>query len=161
MTDGKISESIVNGTASNKENTTVDGTKRIITNDTDKVTGTYNQTATSNNISLKNAAGDTSFTKSESLLKGEKTSVTNPNGSSTINQSAESIVNFVKNSKGHTTRTEQSAEDITNTAKNGTITNDAKTVKTITGNNTVTSKTEGTTFVNTGANAALKKGRNR
>lgn len=72
MTDGKISESIVNGTASNKENTTVDGTKRIITNDTDKVTGTYNQTATSNNISLKNAAGDTSFTKSESLLKGEK-----------------------------------------------------------------------------------------
>lgn len=274
MTDGKISESIVNGTASNKENTTVDGTKRIITNDTDKVTGTYNQTATSNNISLKNAAGDTSFTKSESLLKGEKTSVTNPNGSSTINQSAESIVNFVKNSKGHTTRTEQSAEDITNTAKNGTITNDAKdvlnkgtnsvinevganqvavktdsvkaaygsdtyttwddkgitsntsgnmsntvggdlintvtgdsslsatniknkastsitsqigedgkvksemnaegisntaedgtitndakTVKTITGNNTVTSKTEGTTFVNTGANAALKKGK--
>lgn len=273
MTNGKISESIVNGTASNKENTTVDGTKRIITNDTDKVTGTYNQTATSNNISLKNAAGDTSFTKSESLLKGEKTSVTNPNGSSTINQSAESIVNFVKNSKGHTTRTEQSAEDITNTAKNGTITNDAKdvlnkgtnsvinevganqvavktdsvkaaygsdtyttwddkgitsntsgnmsntvggdlintvtgdsslsatniknkastsitsqigedgkvksemnaegisntaedgtitndakTVKTITGNNTVTSKTEGTTFVNTGANAALKKG---
>ena len=274
MTDGKISESIVHGTASNKENTTVDGTKRIITNDTDKVTGTYNQTATSNNISLKNAAGDTSFTKSESLLKGEKTSVTNPNGSSTINQSAESIVNFVKNSKGHTTRTEQSAEDITNTAKNGTITNDAKdvlnkgtnsvinevganqvavktdsvkaaygsdtyttwddkgitsntsgnmsntvggdlintvtgdsslsatniknkastsitsqigedgkvksemnaegisntaedgtitndakTVKTITGNNTVTSKTEGTTFVNTGANAALKKGK--
>ena len=128
MTNGKISESIVNGTASNKENTTVDGTKRIITNDTDKVTGTYNQTATSNNISLKNAAGDTSFTKSESLLKGEKTSVTNPNGSSTINQSAESIVNFVKNSKGHTTRTKQSAEDITNTAKNGTITNDAKDV---------------------------------
>ena len=40
----------------------------------------------------------------------------------------------------------------------GTITNTAQTVKTITGNNTVTSKTEGTTFVNTGANAALKKG---
>lgn len=270
MTDGKISESIDNGTASNKENTTAEGTKRIITSE--EGTGTYNQTATSNNISLKNAAKDTSFTKSESL-KGEKTSVTNPNGSSTINQSVESIVNFVKNSKGHTTRTEQSAEDITNTAKNGTITNDAKdvlnkgtnsvinevganqvavktdsvkaaygsdtyttwddkgitsntsgnmsntvggdlintvtgdsslsatniknkastsitsqigedgkvksemnaegisntaedgtitndakTVKTITGNNTVTSKTEGTTFVNTGANAALKKG---
>lgn len=125
MTDRKISESIVNGTASNKENTTAEGTKRIITSE--EGTGTYNQTATSNNISLKNKAEDTSFTKSESL-KGEKTSVTNPNGSSTINQSAESIVNFVKNSKGHTTRTEQSAEDITNTAKNGTITNDAKDV---------------------------------
>lgn len=124
MTDGKISESIVNGTASNKENTTVDGTKRIITND--KGTGIYNQTATSNNISLKNAAGDTYFTKSESL-DGEKTSVKNSNGSSTINQSAESIVNFVKNSEG-TTKTEQSAKDITNTAKNGTITNDAKDV---------------------------------
>lgn len=126
MTDGKISESIDNGTASNKENTTVDGTKRIITND--KGTGTYNQTATSNNISLKNEAEGTSFTKSESLLDGEKTSVTNLNGSSTINQSAESIVNFVKNSKGHTTRTEQSAEDITNIAKDGTITNNANNV---------------------------------
>ena len=122
MTDGKISESIVNGTASNKENTTAEGTKRIITND--EGTGTYNQTATSNNISLKNAAGDTSFTKSESL-DGEKTSVTNPKGSSTINQSAESIANFVKNSEGHTTRTEQSAEDITNIARDGTIANDA------------------------------------
>ena len=121
MTDGKISESIDNGTASNKENTTVDGTKRIITNG--EGTGTYNQTATSNNISLKNAAGDTYFTKSE-FLDGEKTSVKNPNGSSTINQSAESIVNFVKNSEG-TTKTEQSAKDITNTAKNGTITNNA------------------------------------
>ena len=125
MTDGKISESIVKGTASNKENTTVDGTKRIITND--KGTGIYNQTATSNNISLKNAAGDTYFTKSESL-DGEKTSVKNSNGSSTINQSAESIVNFVKNSEG-TTKTEQSAVDIKNTAKNGTITNDAKTLR--------------------------------
>lgn len=124
MTDGKISESIVKGTASNKENTTAEGTKRIITND--EGTGTYNQTATSNNISLKNAAEDTSFTKSESL-DGEKTSVTNPNGSSTINQSAESIVKFVKNSEG-TTKTEQSAKNITNTAKNGTITNDAKDV---------------------------------
>ena len=124
MTGGKISESIVNGTASNKENTTAEGTKRIITND--EGTGTYNQTATSNNISLKNAAGDPYFTKSESL-NGEKTSVKNTNGSSTINQSAESIVNFVKNSEG-TTKTEQSAVDIKNTAKNGTITNDAKTL---------------------------------
>ena len=45
MTDGKISESIVNGTASNKENTTAEGTKRIITSE--EGTGTYNQTATS------------------------------------------------------------------------------------------------------------------
>ena len=123
MTDGKISESIVDGTASNKENTTVEGTKRVIISA--EGTGTYNQTATSNNISMKNAAGDTSFTKSESL-DGEKTSVTNPDGSSTINQSAGSIVNFVKNKDGNTTRTEQSATDITNSAKSGTITNDAK-----------------------------------
>lgn len=154
MTDGKISESIVNGTASNKENTTAEGTKRIITNG--EVTGTYNQTATSNNISLKNEAGDTSFTKSESL-KGEKTSVTNPNGSSTINQSAESIVNFVKNSEG-TTKTEQSAVDIKNTAKNGTITNDAKIVNTITGNNTVTSDKGGTTFANKEAKTPFAEG---
>ena len=156
MTDGKISESIVNGTASNKENTTAEGTKRIITSE--EGTGTYNQTATSNNISLKNKAGDTSFTKSESLLKGEKTSVTNPNGSSTINQSAESIVNFVKNTEGHATKTEQSAEDITNTAKNGTITNDAKIVKTITGKNKVISDNGGTTFENEAHSTAVKDG---
>ena len=221
MTDGKISESIVNGTASNKENTTVDGTKRIITSA--EGTGTYNQTATSNNISMKNAAGDTSFTKSESL-DGEKTSVTNPDGSSTINQSAGSIVNFVKNKDGNTTRTEQSATDITNSAKSGTITNDAKNlvntasekitsqigdgsavmsemtadgitntakggtiynkskdilneasgdilnfadgeignvatkITNITGDNTVTSNTDGTTFVNTGANTPVEDG---
>ena len=221
MTDGKISESIVNGTASNKENTTVDGTKRIITSA--EGTGTYNQTATSNNISMKNAAGDTSFTKSESL-DGEKTSVTNPDGSSTINQSAGSIVNFVKNKDGNTTRTEQSATDITNSAKSGTITNDAKNlvntasekitsqigngskvksemtadgitntaeggtiynkskdilneasgdilnfadgeignvatkITNITGDNTVTSDTKGTTFVNTGANTPVADG---
>lgn len=156
MTDGKISESIVNGTASNKENTTAEGTKRIITSE--EGTGTYNQTATSNNISLKNKAGDTSFTKSESLLKGEKTSVTNPNGSSTINQSAESIVNFVKNTEGHATKTEQSAKDITNTAKNGTITNDAKIVKTITGKNKVISDNGGTTFENEAHSTAVKDG---
>lgn len=156
MTNGKISESIVNGTASNKENTTAEGTKRIITSE--EGTGTYNQTATSNNISLKNKAGDTSFTKSESLLKGEKTSVTNPNGSSTINQSAESIVNFVKNTEGHATKTEQSAEDITNTAKNGTITNDAKIVKTITGKNKVISDNGGTTFENEAHSTAVKDG---
>lgn len=221
MTDGKISESIVNGTASNKENTTVDGTKRIITSA--EGTGTYNQTATSNNISMKNAAGDTSFTKSESL-DGEKTSVTNPDGSSTINQSAGSIVNFVKNKDGNTTRTEQSATDITNSAKSGTITNDAKNlvntasekitsqigdgsavmsemtadgitntakggtiynkskdilneasgdilnfadgeignvatkITNITGDNTVTSNTDGTTFENTGANTPVEDG---
>ena len=156
MTGGKISESIVNGTASNKENTTAEGTKRIITSE--EGTGTYNQTATSNNISLKNKSGDTSFTKSESLLKGEKTSVTNPNGSSTINQSAESIVNFVKNTEGHATKTEQSAEDITNTAKNGTITNDAKIVKTITGKNKVISDNGGTTFENDAHSTAVKEG---
>ena len=40
----------------------------------------------------------------------------------------------------------------------GTMTTTAKTVKTITGNNTVTSDTEGTTFKNTGANAAMEEG---
>ena len=40
----------------------------------------------------------------------------------------------------------------------GTMTTTAKTVKTITENNTVTSDTEGTTFKNTGANAAMEEG---
>ena len=51
-----------------------------------------------------------------------------------------------------------SAKNISNTAEDGTITNTAQTVKTITGKNTVTSDTKGTTFENTGANAAVEEG---
>ena len=51
-----------------------------------------------------------------------------------------------------------SAKNISNTAENGTITNTAQTVKTITGKNTVTSDTSGTTFENTGANTPMADG---
>lgn len=55
-------------------------------------------------------------------------------------------------------KSEMNAKGISNTAENGTITNTAQEVITKTGNNTVTSDTEGTTFENTGANAELEEG---
>ena len=50
------------------------------------------------------------------------------------------------------------AKNINNTAENGTITNTAQTVKTITGNNTVTSDNVGTTFANEDAKTPFAEG---
>lgn len=58
-------------------------------------------------------------------------------------------------------KSEMNAEGISNTAEDGTITNDAKTVKTITGNNTVTSNNGGTTFANEEAKTPFAEGGER
>lgn len=58
-------------------------------------------------------------------------------------------------------KSEMNAEGISNTAEDGTITNDAKTVNTITGNNTVTSNNDGTTFKNEDAKTPFVEGDER
>lgn len=58
----------------------------------------------------------------------------------------DSSVTEIKNGDGKTTKTEQTAENITNTAQNGTITNDAKNIVNIASENiTTTAKTMDTT----------------
>lgn len=58
-------------------------------------------------------------------------------------------------------KSEMNAEGISNTAEDGTITNTAQTVNTITGNNTVTSNNGGTTFANKEAKTPFEEGDER
>lgn len=85
------------------------------------------KTAKGNTISIteKDADGNlkSSLTNTQTV-NGEKTSVTNEDSSSTINQGADQIRNYVASTDGTKSSTEVKADGITNTS-DGTITNDA------------------------------------
>ena len=86
------------------------------------------KTAEGNTISIKDkdAAGNDKSLTNKQTVDGEKTSVTNNESSSTINQGADQISNHVTSADGKKSSTEVKADGITNTSKDGTITNDAK-----------------------------------
>ena len=126
---------------------TADGVSNKMT-DSDGNTHTYSQTATEskeqlvngdksnfekktaegNTISIKDkdAAGNLKSLTNKQTVDGEKTSVTNNESSSTINQGADQIRHNVTSADGKKSSIEVKAEGITNTSKDGTITNDAK-----------------------------------
>lgn len=85
------------------------------------------KTAKGNTISIteKDADGNlkSSLTNTQTV-NGEKTSVTNKDSSSTVNQGADQIRNYVASTDGTKSSTEVKADGITNTS-DGTITNDA------------------------------------
>ena len=98
------------------------------------------KTAEGNTISIKDkdAAGNPKSLTNKQTVDGEKTSVTNKESSSTINQGADQIRHNVT-SAGKESSIEVKADGITNTSKDGTITNDAKDiVNNATGNMTNT-----------------------
>lgn len=140
-------------------NVTADGLSNKMT-DSDGNTHTYYQTATEtkeqlvngdksnfekktaegNTISIKDkdADGNDKSLTNKQTVDGEKTSVTNNESSSTINQGADQIRHNVT-SAGKESSIEVKADGITNTSKDGTITNDAKDiVNNATGNMTNT-----------------------
>ena len=99
------------------------------------------KTAEGNTISIKDkdAAGNPKSLTNKQTVDGEKTSVTNNESSSTINQGADQIRHNVTSADGKKSSIEVKAEGITNTSKDGTITNDAKDiVNNATGNMTNT-----------------------
>ena len=99
------------------------------------------KTAKENIISIKDkdAAGNVISLTNKQTVDGEKTSVTNKDSSSTINQRVDQISNHVTSADGKKSSTEVKADGITNTSKDGTITNDAKDiVNNATGNMTNT-----------------------
>ena len=126
---------------------TADGVSNEMT-DSDGNTHTYSQTATEskeqlvngdksnfekktaegNTISIKDkdAAGNPKSLTNKQTVDGEKTSVTNNESSSTINQGADQIRHNVTSADGKKSSIEVKADGITNTSKDGTITNDAK-----------------------------------
>ena len=98
------------------------------------------KTAEGNTISIKDkdADGNLKSLTNKQTVDGEKTSVTNNESSSTINQGADQIRHNVI-SAGKESSIEVKADGITNTSKDGTITNDAKDiVNNATGNMTNT-----------------------
>ena len=143
-------------------NVTADGLSNKMT-DSDGNTHTYYQTATEtkeqlvngdksksnfekktaegNTISIKDkdAAGNPKSLTNKQTVDGEKTSVTNNESFSTINQGADQIRHNVTSADGKKSSIEVKAEGITNTSKDGTITNEAKDiVNNATGNMTNT-----------------------
>ena len=118
QTAAETKEQLVNGDKSNFEKKTAEG----------------------NTISIKDkdAAGNPKSLTNKQTVDGEKTSVTNNESSSTINQGADQIRHNVT-SAGKESSIEVKADGITNTSKDGTITNDAKDiVNNATGNMTNT-----------------------
>ena len=136
-------------------NVTADGVSNKMT-DSDGNTHTYYQTATESkeqlvngdksksNFEKKTAEGNTiSITEKDAdgnlkssltntqTVNGEKTSVTNEDSSSTINQGADQIrYNVTSKDENKTSSSiEVKADGITNTSKDGTITNDAKDIE--------------------------------
>ena len=106
QTAAETKEQLVNGDKSNFEKKTAEG----------------------NTISIKDkdAAGNDKSLTNKQTVDGEKTSVTNNESSSTINQGADQIRHNVTSADGKKSSIEVKAEGITNTSKDGTITNDAK-----------------------------------
>lgn len=136
-------------------NVTADGVSNKMT-DFDENRHTYSQTATESkeqlvngdksksNFEKKTAEGNTiSITEKDAdgnpkssltntqTVAGEKTSVTNKDSSSTINQGADQIrYNVTSKDENKTSSSiEVKADGITNTSKDGTITNDAKDIE--------------------------------
>ena len=119
QTAAETKEQLVNGDKSNFEKKTAEG----------------------NTISIKDkdAAGNPKSLTNKQTVDGEKTSVTNNESSSTINQGADQIRHNVTSADGKKSSIEVKADGITNTSKDGTITNDAKDiVNNATGNMTNT-----------------------
>lgn len=108
QTAAESKEQLVNGNKSNFERKTAEG----------------------NTISIKDkdADGNKKSLTNTQTVDGEKTSVTNKDSSSTINQGADQIrYNVTSKDENKTSSSiEVKADGITNTSKDGTITNDAK-----------------------------------
>lgn len=88
------------------------------------------KTAEGNTISIKDKDADGNYKSltNKQTVDGEKTSVTNKESSSTINQGADQIRHNVTSADGKKSSIEVKADGITNTSKDGTITNDAKNI---------------------------------
>lgn len=109
QTAAETKEQLVNGDKSNFEKKTAEG----------------------NTISIKDkdADGNKKSLTNTQTVDEEKTSVTNKDSSSTIKQGADQIRHNVTSADGKKSSIEVKAEGITNTSKDGTITNDAKDIE--------------------------------
>ena len=178
----KITESVKDGTKSNIFTKTADKDINIVTDGTS--TSTLSQLAGSVNTSLKNGTQSLNNVKTVSEDTTKITDASNPDSKlfSSSSQKVDSITNTVKDGtntsevKQTASEVATSAKDISNTATDKItsqigdgskvksemtadgIANTATKITNITGNNTVTSDTKGTTFENTAHSTAIEEG---
>lgn len=147
-----LASSITDGTKSNNTNNTVDKSEQLI-----KASDTQ-----------YNAAVKTATTSTEKLVSGSIIDILKDADNGFVNTTVSTIAGT------SSTSVSQGNTDITNTAKQGTITNDAKNlvntaeesitntagtqIQDVVGKTTVTTTTDGTTFENTDHNTAIGDG---
>ena len=180
-----LASSITDGTKANNISSTVGKSEQLIKADD---THYYAETKTAGSaVEALKSDGNTiiigkdaaAATVSSAVTDGTNTTGSTMTAKGITNSAAESIVNEIGD--GSKVKSEMNAKGITNTAKDGTIYNKSKDIlneasgdilnfadgeignvatkiTNITGDNTVTSDTDGTTFENTGANTPVEDG---
>ena len=145
-----LASSITDGTKFNNTNSTVDKSEQLI-----------KSSDTQYNASVKTAT-----TTTERMVSGSIIDI--------LKDADNGYINTTVTQGDNSTGVKQTSQDITQTAKQGTITNDAKNlvntaeesmtntagtqIQDVVGNTTVTTTTEGTTFENADHNAAIGEG---
>ena len=180
ITDGNNTYTKITTATGNKQ-TVTDGTETASTNLTKSASNTLIENGTQG--VLDHMAADTSYTVMNENGNGSRRQqtaseildrVTDGTDTSEVKQTASEVAASAKDISNTATdkitsqigedgkvKSEMNAKGITNTAENGTITNKAQTVNTITGKNKVISENGGTTFENEDAETPFEEGDER
>lgn len=180
-----LASSITDGAKANNTNNTVDKSEQLIKADDTryyaetKTAGSAVEALKSDGNTIISAKDAVTGTVSSVVTDGTNTTGSTMTAKGITNSAAESIVNEIGD--GSAVKSEMTADGITNTAKGGTIYNKSKNIlneasgdilnfadgeignsatkiTNLTGDNTVTSDTNGTTFENKAHSTAVKKG---
>ena len=180
-----LASSITDGAKANNTNNTVDKSEQLIKADDTryyaetKTAGSAVEALKSDGNTIISAKDAVTGTVSSVVTDGTNTTGSTMTAKGITNSAAESIVNEIGD--GSAVKSEMTADGITNTAKGGTIYNKSKNIlneasgdilnfadgeignsatkiTNLTGDNTVTSDTNGTTFENKAHSTAVKEG---
>ena len=180
-----LASSITDGAKANNTNNTVDKSEQLIKADDTryyaetKTAGSAVEALKSDGNTIISAKDAVTGTVSSVVTDGTNTTGSTMTAKGITNSAAESIVNEIGD--GSAVKSEMTADGITNTAKGGTIYNKSKNIlneasgdilnfadgeignvatkiTNITGDSTVTSDTNGTTFENKAYNKAIEEG---
>lgn len=180
-----LASSITDGAKANNTNNTVDKSEQLIKADDTryyaetKTAGSAVEALKSDGNTIISAKDAVTGTVSSVVTDGTNTTGSTMTAKGITNSAAESIVNEIGD--GSAVKSEMTADGITNTAKGGTIYNKSKNIlneasgdilnfadgeignsatkiTNLTGDNTVTSDTKGTTFENKAHSTAVKEG---
>lgn len=180
-----LASSITDGAKANNTNNTVDKSEQLIKADDTryyaetKTAGSAVEALKSDGNTIISAKDAVTGTVSSVVTDGTNTTGSTMTAKGITNSAAESIVNEIGD--GSVVKSEMTADGITNTAKGGTIYNKSKNIlneasgdilnfadgeignsaakiTNLTGDNTVTSDTNGTTFENKAHSTAVKEG---